>query len=83
MPASSMPTSQRTSVSSSASNEAKKSRWHRFLDELKPIDEPQTPVGTYTPVSPSEKKVKDEKSKVAKAYEHFKAIVGGPKVGST
>lgn len=89
--ASSTPASQRNSISSEKSQEAKKSsRWHRFLDELKPIETPLPPVGIYTPLpahpakqQQQQKKEHSEDSKARKAlkaYRKFQDIVGGPRV---
>lgn len=86
--ASSTPTSQRNSVSSETSVEVpKKSRWHRFLDELKPLDEPvANPVGFFSPIPPypprqqkksstSSAKAEDTPSRRAsKAFEHFRNV---------
>jgi hypothetical protein len=43
--------SPRDSVSSAASStqQQKKSRWSRFVDQLKPIDTPQEPIGIFAP----------------------------------
>lgn len=80
----SAPQSQRTSVSSG--HVEKKSRWSRFVDELKPIEEPQAPVGIYSPIPKTQAKKNSISSeteqtkgqKALKAYRKFQDIVGGP-----
>lgn len=70
--------SARTSVSSTSVGETqqKKTRWQRFLDELKPLEEPQEPVGIFTDLRPkkSSKGSQEDLSaskRALKAYRKF------------
>lgn len=85
--------SQRNSVSSFQSGTAtpqqhkKSSKWDRFIDQLKPLEEPQTPTGIYAPIkakrmstssSASSQKELTTGQKVLKGYRKFQDIVVGP-----
>lgn len=87
--------STRSSVSSTASSTApaaRKSRWQRFVDELKPIEEPQAPISIYGPLvyekkpkhqshTQSSKQERQSSSRRAsEIYTGFKNKVGGEKV---
>lgn len=85
--------SARSSVSSSTSSTAaaaRKSRWQRFVDELKPIDEPQTPISIYGPLVFQKKAKKESQGakqespsssrRASHIYAEFKNKVGGEKV---
>lgn len=73
--------STRSSVSSTGS---KKTRWQRFVDELKPIEVAQEPVGFFTDLRPKKASTSSQKvsksQRASKAYDAFKTKVGGEKV---
>lgn len=79
--------SARASVSTSNSA-VKKSKWQRFVDEFKPVEEPQTPISIYGPLvykrvpkSQIEKQPADSfNRRASEAYGKFKAAVGGEPV---
>lgn len=79
--------SARSSVSSAGSTQ-KASTWHRFVDQLKPLEQPLPPVGIYGPIpgdhparkASIEKAAAKKESGVKSAYEKFKVFVGGEKV---
>lgn len=81
--------SARSSISSTASSTAaKKSSWQRFLNELKPIEEPQTPISIFAPgfyknpkTNFQQKKERQNSSRRAShIYSEFKTKVGGETV---
>ncbi|KAK5094292.1 hypothetical protein LTR70_004184 [Exophiala xenobiotica] len=80
--------SARSSVSSTASSTAaKKSRWQRFLNELKPIEEPQAPISIFGPgfykspkTNGQQKERQNSSRRASHLYSEFKTKVGGEKV---
>ncbi|KAK5939088.1 hypothetical protein PMZ80_008391 [Knufia obscura] len=91
--------SARSSVSSTASSTtpasapAKKSKWQRFVDELKPLEQPQGPITIYGPLvfekknektsrqsSTQERQRQSSSRRASEIYAAFKDKVGGEKV---